>query len=136
MKKTIPSIQKYMTTSPHSIGSDQSLEKAEKLMKEFGIRHLPVLADGKLCGVISDRDVKFLKGFKDVDPRTALVSNLSSEAVYTVSPSALLDEVCETMAEHKYGSAVVVDNDKLVGIFTWVDGMRAMSELLHTRLAG
>jgi CBS domain-containing protein len=38
------------------------------------------------------------------------------------------------MAAHKYGSALVVDNHKLVGIFTWVDALSAMHELLETRL--
>jgi acetoin utilization protein AcuB len=54
--------------------------------------------------------------------------------LYTVSPSEKLDHVASTMAEHKYGSALVVDNQKLVGIFTTVDAMRSLSELLHTRL--
>jgi len=39
------------------------------------------------------------------------------------------------MAEHKYGAAVVMQNDKVVGVFTTIDAMRALSELLHGRLA-
>ena len=134
MSKSIPSIQKYMTTSPHSIGSDQTMAKAESTMKEHGIRHLPVLDGGKLVGLITDRDLKFLKGFRDVDPSVSKVADFSTQEVFTVSPHSLLNEVCDEMAEHKYGCAVVMDNHHLVGIFTWVDALRAMSELLASRL--
>jgi acetoin utilization protein AcuB len=135
MSKAIPTIQKYMTTNPHSIGKDQTLASAEKMMSQYGIRHLPVLEGGKLLGIISDRDVKFLETFKDVDPRNVKLESMYIDKVFTVEPDAPLDEVCDTMAEHKYGSAIVLSNDKLVGIFTWVDALRAMSDLLKTRLA-
>ena len=55
--------------------------------------------------------------------------------VYSVSPETPLDEVVATMGSKKYGSAVVVQNGKVVGIFTTVDLCRAFAELLHTRLA-
>lgn len=135
MSKTIPSIQKYMTTSPHSIGQDQTLAKAESMMQELGIRHLPVMSDGKLCGIVTDRDVKFLKNFKDIDPKETVLTHVANPEVFTVSPHSMMDDVCDQMAEHKYGCAVVMDNHQLVGIFTWVDALRAMSELLHTRLS-
>lgn len=134
MSKTIPTIQKFMTTTPHSIGKEQTLAKAEEMMQKNHIRHLPVLEAGKLIGLISDRDVKFLKSFKDVDITKTTVADLSVTDVFTIKPTSKLDEVCEAMAENKYGCAVVMDNNKLVGIFTWVDALRAMSTLLHTRL--
>jgi len=134
MSKSIPTIQKYMTTSPHSIGKDQTVATAEKMMSKYGIRHLPVLEGGKLLGIISDRDVKFLETFKDVDPNKVTLDSMYIDKVFTVEPDALLNEVCDVMAENKYGCTVVTSNDKLVGIFTWVDALRAMSELLETRL--
>ncbi len=135
MSKVIPAIQKYMTTAPHSIGKDQTLATAEKIMSQYGIRHLPVLDGNKLLGIISDRDVKFLETFKDVDPTKVTLDSMYIEKVFSVEPDARLDEVCDVMAENKYGSAVVMSNNKLVGIFTWVDALRAMSELLKTRLS-
>jgi acetoin utilization protein AcuB len=132
--KSMPTIEKYMTTSPHSIGADQPLVKAEKMMREFKIRHLPVLDGGKLIGIISDRDVKFIESFKDVDPESIKVIEACSEELYIVSPKAPLNEVCSEMAHHKYGSVLVVDNNKLVGIFTWIDGLQALNTLLETRL--
>jgi acetoin utilization protein AcuB len=54
---------------------------------------------------------------------------------YFVSPDAPLDEVLSEMVEHKYGAAVVMQNQKVVGMFTTIDAMRAFVELLQGRLA-
>lgn len=135
MSKPIPSIQKYMTTSPHSIGVDQTLAKAHAMMREHEIRHLPVLTGGKLVGLLTERDLRLVESFKDVDPTQLNVEEAMSSSVYSVGPDAPLDEVVSAMAEHKYGSAVVMQNGKVVGIFTTVDACRTLAELLHTRLA-
>jgi acetoin utilization protein AcuB len=132
--KTIPHISKYMTTLPHTIGADQSLTKAEKMMGDLKVRHLPVLRAGELIGILSDRDIKLVESFKDVNPETVTVEEAYTEEPYVVSPEASLAEVCDEMASKKYGCVMVCDNKKLVGIFTWVDALTAMSELLNTRL--
>jgi acetoin utilization protein AcuB len=135
VSKPIPTIQKYMTTTPHTIGSDQTIAVAASIMSEHRIRHLPVLRGGQLLGVLSDRDVKLIESFRDVDATKTLVDEAMTEQPYTVSPETPLDEVVGTMAEKKFGSAVVVQNHKVVGIFTTVDACQALSELLQTRLA-
>jgi len=135
MSKPIPTIQKYMTTSPHTVGEDQTMEVAHRMMREHHIRHLPVLRGAKIVGLVSDRDLNFVETLKDVDPRRVLVSEAMTADPYVVSPEAPLDEVVSEMAEHKYGSAVVVQHGKVVGIFTTVDACAAFAELLHTRLA-
>lgn len=132
--KTIPAVEKYMSTDPHTIGSEQTLRKAEEVMREYRIRHLPVLEGGRLVGILSDRDVKLVESLKDVDPNEVTVSEACSQDMYTVSPKAPLNEVCAEMAMRKYGSVLVLDNHKLVGIFTWVDALNALNELLATRL--
>ena len=63
------------------------------------------------------------------------VEEAMNTSVYAVGPDAPLDEVAGEMAGHKYGSAVVLQNGKVVGIFTTVDACRALQELLHGRLA-
>ncbi|MCL2724247.1 MAG: CBS domain-containing protein [Polyangiaceae bacterium] len=135
MSKPIPRIQKHMTTSPHSIGVDQTVAKAHDMMREHGIRHLPVLAGGKLVGILTDRDLHLVESLKDVDANTLRVEDAMAGVVYSVEPETPLDEVVATMAEHKYGSAVVMQNGKVVGIFTTVDVCRTLAELLHSRLA-
>jgi acetoin utilization protein AcuB len=133
--KPIPTIQKYMTTSPHSIGLDQTLAHAHSMMLDHGIRHLPVLTGGRLVGMVTDRDLRLVESLKDVDPKTVKVEDAMSTIVYSVTPDTPLDEVLQTMAEHKYGSAVVMQNHKVVGIFTTVDVCRSFAEMLHGRLA-
>ena len=135
MSKPIPQIQRHMTTSPHSIGIEQTLARAHQTMREHRIRHLPVLHGGKLVGMLSERDLHLVESLQDVDPEKVLVEEAMSSTVYAVAPEQPLDEVVSTMAEHKYGSAVVMQNEKVVGIFTTVDVCRTLAELLHTRLA-
>ena len=135
MSKPIPSIQKFMTTSPHSIGKEQTLERAHEVMRAHRIRHLPVLERGKLVGMVTERDLHLVETLRDVDPSKVTVEDAMSTHVYAVEPGAALDAVAETLAEHKYGSAVVIQNDKVVGIFTTNDACRALAELLHSRLA-
>ncbi len=135
MSKPIPTIQKYMTTTPHSIGVEQPLSRAHTMMREHGIRHLPVLHGGKLMGILTDRDLGLVESLVDVDPSKVAVEDAMSSAVYAVQPETPLDEVVGRMGEAKYGSAVVMQNEKVVGIFTTVDVCRAFAELLHTRLA-
>jgi acetoin utilization protein AcuB len=64
-----------------------------------------------------------------------LVEEAMTSHVYGVAPETGLDVVAESLAEHKYGSAVVLQNSKVVGILTTNDACRALAELLHSRLA-
>jgi acetoin utilization protein AcuB len=135
MSKPIPTIQKFMTTQPHSIGQEQTMAMAHTVMREHRCRHLPVLTGGKLVGLLSDRDLSLLETLRDVDPKKVLVEDAMTANPYAVQPDTALDEVVSTMAEHKYGCAVVMQNNKLVGIFTTVDACRAFAEMLNGRLA-
>jgi acetoin utilization protein AcuB len=135
MSKPIPQIQKYMTAAPHSIGSEQTIATASSMMREHHIRHLPVLHGGRLLGILTDRDVSLIETFRDVDPTQVSVEEAMTEQPYSVSPEAPLDEVVETMAAKTYGSAVIVQNHKVVGIFTTVDACEELGQLLRTRLA-
>jgi acetoin utilization protein AcuB len=134
MSKPIPPISKFMTTTPHTAEGSATLASAAKLMREHGIRHLPVVEGGKLLGIITDRDIRFVESFQDVDPEELTLDETMTEDPYTVGPDTPLDEVATTMAEQKYGSALVVQNEHIVGVFTTVDACRALAELLSTRL--
>lgn len=134
MTKAVPTIQKYMTTTPHTIGADQTLAHAKKLMHDYTIRHLPVLNAGKVVGIITDRDINFMGSFKGVDINIEKIDQAMTTEPVVVSASTPLDEVCRDMADKKIGSILIEDNHKLVGIFTWVDALQAMDDLLKTRL--
>lgn len=134
MSKSIPMIQKFMTTTPLSVEKDANLLAAAKLMQANHIRHLPVTFMGKVEGILSETDINLVRGINGIDLEKMKVYECFTPNAYTVSPSAKLDEVTEEMANKKYGCVPVVDNEKLVGIFTWVDALKATSDLLHTRL--
>ena len=134
MTKPIPTIDKYMTTSPLTIAQDATLAQAQKLLTDNKIRHLPVVDGENLVGILSDRDVSLISSIAGADPHTLRVTDAMTPKPYTTSPKTTIDEVVTTMAEHKIGSVVVTDNHHVVGIFTAVDALAAFAHLLQTRL--
>lgn len=134
MTKAIPKIQKYMTTTPIAIDRKETLKAAHKIMRDHDFRHLPVLEGEHLVGLVSQRDLHLIETLEGVDAEKVLVEDAMTPNPYTVSPDAELDEVVGEMAEHKYGAALVVQNHKVVGVFTTVDAMKAFAELLKGRL--
>lgn len=133
--RTIPRIKAYMTTTPHTIGAEQTMARAHQIMREHHLRHLPVLSASRLVGILSDRDLHMVETLDDVDPRAVRVEEAMTQDVYTVTPDAPLDEVVKDMATHKFGSVVVVDHAHVVGIFTTVDACRAFADMLQTDAA-
>lgn len=126
-------VQDFMTTHPHSIRLDETVEHAKEMMTKHGIRHLPVLEAGNLRGIVSERDMSLLFGMKHTDPRRATVEDIFEPNVYVTHPESDLAMVAMEMAEKRYGSAVVTTDGKVVGIFTTTDACRALYQVLsHT----
>lgn len=134
MTKPIPQIKKFMTTAPYSVEKDAPLLEAAELMQKHHIRHLPVVYQGKIEGILSSTDVTMIRTLNGVDIEKLRVLDCFTSNPYTVSPEAQLDEVLGEMAENKFGCVLVEDNEHLVGIFTWVDALKATNTLLETRL--
>ena len=123
------SVSAYMTPGPHTIGREQSLAAAKQLMHTTHVRHLPVLHGGQLVGVVSERDLDVigaLPGSRQLSVEDAMVPD-----VYTISEDAPLASVAADMSRLKVGSAVVLKGNDVVGVFTAVDGLRALAELLR-----
>ena len=127
-------IRRYMTVNPHSVSSRQTLAEAHQTMREKGIRHLPVVDEGRLLGVVSQRDLYLLETLRGVDIARELVEEAMSDEPFVVSPDAALEEVAEVMAARKHGSALVVESATVVGIFTSTDALRALVALLRSGL--
>jgi acetoin utilization protein AcuB len=126
-------VEEHMTVSPVVIGSDRTLADARRLMRERGIRHLPVVDAGALVGVVSQRDLYLAETLRGVDPATDTVREAMSADPYAVPPGAALEEVATTMAERRLGSAIVVDRGSVIGLFTTVDALRALAALVGRR---
>ena len=124
-------IRRFMTPSPHTISTRQTLAEAHQAMRERCVRHVPVVADGKLVGVVLQRDLYLLETLRGVDVGRELVEEAMSDEPFVVAPDSLLEEVAEAMAKNKHGSALVVESATLVGIFTSTDALRALVILLR-----
>jgi acetoin utilization protein AcuB len=118
-------VRAVMSGSPFTIGARQSLAEARRLLEQHHVRHLPVVEEGRLVGVLSERDLGAWR-FGDALP----VSSAMSPDPYAVSPRAPLDGVAREMSRRRIGSAVIVDRGKVVGVFTTVDALRVLWGLL------
>jgi acetoin utilization protein AcuB len=133
----IPSVGSVMTPSPRSVRLDASVREAEDQMIEHEIRHLPVVDDGVLVGLLSDRDIAFLSNGPASELRDKLcVRDVCSLEVYAVSPATPLDEVLSEMAARRVGSAVVAEGERVEGLFTTTDACRCFADVLRARRGG
>ncbi len=129
--KKIPCVGEVMIPFPMTIGKEQSLTVAQQLMNEHQIRHLPVQTGGRLVGIVSERDLHLAMGVNS-EANGLSVADIMTEDPYFVSTTAPLDDVAGTMAENKYGCAVVTDDSgKVLGVFSAVDGLNLLKGLLR-----
>jgi acetoin utilization protein AcuB len=101
-------------------------------MASEGIRHLPVTSEGRLVGMISDRDLKLayaLAGSSQSE-ETLHVGDVCNLEAYITEYNTPVDDVVMHMAEIRVGTAMITRNGKLVGIFTTTDVCRNYAELL------
>jgi acetoin utilization protein AcuB len=124
-----PRVGAYMTASPMTIGADQPLAVAHKVMRARRIRHLPVLENGKLVGVVSLGDLHLLETLGNIDQRSISVEEAMTPDLYVVRRSTPVAQVAQEMAERKIGSAIVVERGAVVGVFTTIDALRALVAL-------
>lgn len=130
-------VQNFMSSLPRTIGAEQSLKKAMDIMQEHQIRHLPVLKEHKLVGVLTERDIAVARNFQG--SAELRVEGVMMPMTYSVKPETPLEEVAQHMSEHKIGSVIVQNHvGEVVGIFTANDALRALSEIIRgeIRLAG
>lgn len=128
-------VKDWMTPDPITIGPNTTLPEANRLMKECGIRRLPVVDNGRLVGIVTLGDVR------EASPSTAtslsiyelnyLLSRLTVEKIMTrdpitIAPETSLEAAARLMLEHKIGGLPVVDGAKVVGIITESDIFRLL----------
>ena len=124
-------IRHFMAASAHAIGHDQPLPLAHERMQHWGVRQLPVLDGGVLVGVISERDIALVAAIAPGDANSTTVEEAMSSEPYAVAPDADIAEVTQQMAEHRYTCAIVMDHQKVVGVFTTTDALHLLSGLLR-----
>jgi len=111
-----------------SIEADQAVLAAIRVMAERHVGALPVLRDGELVGIVSERDYArkvVLLGRSSADTR---VSEIMSAPVQTIGPDATVQYCMELMTEHRIRHLPVVESGRLVGVISIGDCVRAVIE--------
>lgn len=128
---SMPPISRYMTRQPWTIERSATLTAAHRLMRRYAIRHLPVMDAGKLVGIVSERDLHLIETLPDSDPDEVTVDDAMTETVYVAAPTDAVAEVVDRMAAGKLGSAVVMQDQRVEGIFTSIDALQVLSHVLR-----
>ena len=102
-------------------------------MNEYGIRHIPIVDQNQIVGLVSDRDLKVAIGLNREIKKMIRAEDIMSFDPVAVEASATLDEVAYVMSENKIGSVLVNDDSgDLVGIFTSTDALNALIEIVRS----
>jgi acetoin utilization protein AcuB len=125
-----------MTIDPDTVTPDTSLREVVALMNLRSTRQLPVVENGKLVGIITDRDVRLAVNspLLSDEPleRIQLLDNFTAESCMTrnpktVQPDTPIHKVAQILSAYKYGALPVVDGERLVGIITVTDLLNQMA---------
>jgi acetoin utilization protein AcuB len=127
-------IEKYMTRAQFFAAPDESVITAYERMLEHDVRHLPVLSSDQLVGVLFKSDLKLVHSLSREVLRPIQVQSVMVTEYYTVAPDEALDVAAREMSRKKWGSALVIDQGKVVGVFTTTDALRALSDSLTDSL--
>lgn len=121
-------IKNWMQTDPITIERTALLQDASKLMKDHGIRHLPVVDDENLVGFITESDLRqfsFPSMIEDIPVHQVMVLN-----PITINPHTSVESAARLIHDYKIGGLPVLDKKKLVGIITLQDLLEAFIEVM------
>jgi CBS domain-containing protein len=132
-------VSEVMTARPSTADVRSSVRTVMKRLSELDVRHLPIVDDGELVGIISDRDLRDVmnqlvtEGAGRADQiLNGPIADIMSADVISVDPETELNDVVDLMIEHRIGALPVTTpgTDELVGIISYVDVLRAAKEEL------
>ena len=114
-------VARWMSTSPVTVAPGEKVAAVIMRMQQGNFRSAPVVEDGRLVGLITDRDIRAQMGRVDTtDVRVAM-----SENPPTVTPTTPLHDAAQVLFEQKVDALPVVENGRLVGVITNSDILRA-----------
>jgi len=131
-----------MTPNPLTVTPQASIAEAWDVMRELAVRHVPVVEDGVLVGMLSDRDlaqVDVARVLRDEgadvlreELETPIVEVMTSDVI-SVEPETEVGEVIGLLLEHKIGALPVVEagTREVLGIVSYVDVLRALQDLVE-----
>ena len=125
-----------MTISPLTVEPDTSLREATALMNDIGNRQLPVVEEGVLVGILTDRDIRLMVNspLNSDDPVERIrlldqydVASCMTRDPVTITPNTPIYRVAQLLSIYKFGAFPVVEGDNLVGIITVTDLLNHMA---------
>jgi acetoin utilization protein AcuB len=132
-------VWQLMSSGVATLDANTTLNVADDLMQLKRIRHLPVLAAGRLVGLVTQRDL-FLAGVSSVlnfrrrSEKEWLgrikIEEVMTTDLVTIAPEADIEEAVTRMLERKIGCLPVVAAGKLVGLLTETDCLRYLQRIL------
>lgn len=134
-------VEEIMKTEVYTLRSDQTVQDAIALFKDKRVRHAPVVDDGKVVGIVTDRDLKeavpsrFTVSPKGEPYKKKVAEIMTANPVIT-HPLDFVEEVAMIFYEHKIGCIPVVSNQKLVGFLTETDLLYTFIELTGAHQPG
>jgi CBS domain-containing protein len=117
-------VRDVMTQNPTSCNPSATVVDAAKVMASEDVGSVPVVKDGRLAGVVTDRDIVVRVLAEGRDPNSTTVGEIASSDLETVSPDDDLNTALRKMASSKVRRLPVVDGDELVGIVAQADVAR------------
>lgn len=130
-------VRNIMMGSPVTLRPEDTLDLANDVISLGRIRHIPIVEDGKLVGVVSARDLigpaaSQIFGVKQKTKsallKTVLIKEIMKKRLITVEPETDIKEAAHLMADHKVGCLPVLKEGSLVGLVTTTDVLRYMSK--------
>lgn len=132
-------VSEVMTPNPATADATASIRAVMRKLIDLDVRHLPILEDGELVGIISDRDLREVTSRLVAEGETRIdrvldrpIADVMSADVLSVDPETDLEDVVDLMIEHRVGALPVVSpgTDDLVGIVSYVDVLRAARDTM------
>lgn len=124
-----PPVHARMTRMPSTLSPEDSLSAALKLMQALRVRHLPVVSEEHVVGVVSDRDLRRAHGCNRREEQS--VDQIMSRDVATITPDEPMSFAASKMLSRRIGSLPVVEDTRLVGILTSTDLLDHCLEVLR-----
>jgi CBS domain-containing protein len=121
-------VREVMTARPRTLKASDGVVDAARLMRDDQVGSLPVVENGRLIGMITDRDIATRVVAEGAEVESTEVGSVYTREPVTVAPDDDLDEALRLMARHQVRRLPVVEGDRLIGIVTQADVAREEKE--------
>jgi CBS domain-containing protein len=128
-EEPVSAVREFMTTDARCIGESESLVDAARMMMDLDCGALPICGDdGKLKGMITDRDIVLKCVAAGRDPGQMTARDLASGKPFCIDADANIDAAIDMMEKHQIRRLPVISDHRLVGIISQGDIARNYSE--------